>query len=353
MQYFLHSIFYVITLAMNLRKIASLSIGLSFLVLLITGVLSYFQDYSRSTATVHTVFGILFSFGVILHLKNNFRSLKIYTKGKLVVFVFLIGIVFFVGASYQAVPFDLLMDFGAKQKANTTKEINRATYEMLEMNIANELKITIDALRSEHYWHPQMAIWIEDEEGNYIETLFVSKATAKGLFFGGRSKDNFKNFDTNKAASGEYRRVNALPVWSHKRNVQYADGLYVPPSNQPLPDAISGETFTDNFQFITSTKKRSKFSIKIEINVAFDDNEYYSEYDFPDDDTFHNGTGQLGQPSIIFETLIDMEDGKDYYLMELIGHGHHSGQNGNIYTDLSRLTTAKKIMERIVVGVKS
>ena len=77
--------------------------------------------------------------------------------------------------------------------------------------------------------------------------------------------------------------------------------------------------------------------LNIEINVAFDDNEFYSEFDFPDDDTFHNGTGQLGQPSIVFNTAIDMKDGKDYYLMELIGHGHHSGQNGTLYIDLSRL----------------
>ena len=87
--------------------------------------------------------------------------------------------------------------------------------------------------------------------------------------------------------------------------------------------------------------------------MAFDDNEFYSEYDFPNDEIFHNGTGQLGQPSIIFDAFIDMNDQKDYYLMELIGHGHHSGQNGNINQDLSTLTTAKHIVERIIVGVKT
>ncbi|WP_298516198.1 hypothetical protein [uncultured Kordia sp.] len=338
---------------MNFRKIVSLSIGFSFVILLITGILSYFQVYSRSTATLHTVFGILFSIGILWHLKNNFRSLKIYLKSKILVFIVCIGFAFFLAVYYQIVPFNILMDYGATQKATTKKELNRSMYEVLEMNTIHDLKLSIDVLRSEHYWHPQMAIWIEDKNGNYVETLFVSKATAKGLFFGGRSKDNFKDFDEKKDASGDYRRVNALPVWSHKRNVKYADGLYVPPSNNPLPDAISGETFTDNFQLITSTKERSEFILKIEINVAFDDNESYSAYDFPDDETFHNGTGQLGQPSIIFEARIDMNDEKSYYLMDLIGHGHHSGQNGIIYSDVSSLTTAKKIIERIVIGVKS
>lgn len=341
------------TFSMTFRKIISLSIGICFVALLITGILSYFQVYSRSTATIHTVFGILFSLGILFHLKNNFRSLKMYIKGKLVLLLLLIGALFFLGASYQTRPFNELMDFGAKQKANTEKELNRSTYELIEMNMSNDIQLSIDVLRSEHYWHPQMAIWVEDEQGNYVETLFVSKATARGLFFGGRSKDNFKTFDENKDASGDYRRVNALPVWSHKRGVKYADELYVPPSNNPLPDAITGATIADNFQLMTSMKKSSKFNLKVEINVAFDDNEYYSEYDFADDETFHNGTGQLGQPSIIFDTSIDLNDGKDYYLMELIGRGHHSGQNGIINSDLSTLTTAKQIIERIVVGVKT
>ena len=336
---------------MTFRKIISLSIAISFIVLLITGILSYFQVYSRSTATIHTVFGIIFSLGILFHLKNNFRSLKLYSKGKLILLIALISSLLFLGTFYQTTPFDVLMDFGAQQKATQEKELNQATYEIVELNTSNDIQLTIDVLRSEHYWHPQMAIWIEDAQGNYVETLFVSKATARGLFFGGRSKANFKTFDESKDASGDYRRVNALPVWSHHRGVKYADGMYVPSSNDPLPDAITGATLVDNFKILTSIDELQEFQLKIEINVAFDDNEYYSEYDFPEDEVFHNGTGQLGQPSIVFNAEIDMNDSKDYYLMELIGHGHHSGQNGDIFKDLSKLTTAKQIIERIVVGV--
>ncbi|NER16564.1 hypothetical protein [Spongiivirga citrea] len=338
---------------MTFRKIISLSIGVSFGILLITGILSYFNNYSRSVATIHTVFGMLFSFGVLFHFKNNFRSIKNYANGKPFIAIIILSTLFFLGAMYQITPFNTLMNFGAKQKSSSKNELNHATYEFLEMNTSNTIQLTIDVLRAEHYWHPQMAVWIEDMNENYIETLFVSKATAKGLFFGGRSKANFKSFDENKNNAGDYRRVNALPVWSHKRHVKYKDGFYVPPSNNPLPDAITGATLVDNFKLKTSIKPMQKFQLKIELNVAFDDNEYYSEYDFPDDDTFHNGTGQLGQPSIVFQSAIDMQDGNNYYLMNLIGHGHQSGQNGIINPDLSTLTTAKEIIERIVVGVKT
>lgn len=335
------------------RKIISLSIGLSFLVLLVTGLLSYFQVYSRPLATLHTVFGGIFSIGVLFHLTNNFVSLKRYGKVKLLLPIIVVLTSLFLGAYHQLPPFHSIMDFGAKLKANSVKEVNHSEYVVLEMGREKAIQLSLDLLRSEHYWHPQMAIWTEDLQGNYLETVFVSKATAKGLFFGGRSKENFKNFDAQRDATGAFRSVNALPVWSHKRGVLYDNGMYVPTRNNPLPDAITGATLVDSFKLLTSVPYSNAFVLKIEINVAFDDNEYYSEYDFPDDTVFHNGTGQLGQPSIIFETTIDMSDGKNYYLMELAGHGHHSGQTGQIYTDLSTLTTAKQIVERIVVGVRT
>jgi len=341
----------VIRFPMTFRKIISLSISLSFIVLSITGILSYFNVYSRVLATLHTIFGLVFIVGILFHFKNNFGSIKRYSKGKIFVFLTLAIALFFFGVYYQLEPFKAIMDFGAKLKATDKQELNHSSYEMIEMNTEDDLKLTIDVLRAEHYWHPQMAIWTEDMRGNYLQTLFVSKATANGLFFGGRSKENFKDFDAKKKLSGDYRRVNALPIWSHKRGVQYEDGLYVPTNDDPLSDAISGATITDNFILKTSTNSTSVFKLKIELNVAFDDNEYYSEYDFPDDEIFHNGTGQLGQPSIVFDTQIDMKDGKNYYLMELIGHGHRSGQTGELFEELNTLTTAKQIVERIIVGV--
>ena len=334
-----------------LRKLISLSIALSFVVVMITGMLSYFQPYARITATLHTAFGFLLALGIFFHMKNNFHAIRKYCQSALPFTTLLAACLLFAGAYFQLTPFDDMMDFGARLKANTSRKLSHLNYEVIELNTGNEVKLTIDLLRAEHYWHPQIAIWTEDTLGNYLQTLFVTKSTAKGLFFGGRNKENFKDFDKKKEASGNYRRVDALPVWSHKRGVRHADGMYAPSNTGPLADGITGATPVDNFHLSTSTDYTSKFLLKIEINVAFDDNEYYSAFDFPDDEIFHNGTGQLGQPSILFETLIDMTDTNNYYLMELAGHGHHSARTGLVYKDLSTLTTALQIVKRIVVGV--
>lgn len=339
---------------MTFRKIISLGIAMSFLILFITGILSFFSEYTRTVATIHTVFGLIFGVAAFFHIANNFLPLKKYAKGVFFPIILFVIILFFSSAYYQISPVNSLMNYGAKQKAKAGTSTQSSAYEVIEMNLENDIQLSLDLLRSEHFWHPQVAIWTEDSLGNFQNTLFVTKATAKGIFSGGRTKDNFKTFDSEPTNSDEtdYRRVDALPVWSHKRGVQYPDGMFTPTADQPLPDAITGATPLDNFKLDTSIDSLSKFVLKFEINVAFDDNENYSEFDFPDDETFHNGTGQLGQPSLIFEAKIDMSDGKNYYLMELFGHGHRSGGNGEIYKELESLTTALNIVERIVVAAK-
>ncbi len=336
---------------MTYRKIVSLSIAISFTVLMVTGVLSFFTEYTRKLATVHTIFGLIFAIGAILHFANNLLPIKRYSKGILPIIILLLVGSITAAAYFEILPLKKLMDVGARSKAQSGQSLSQH-YEHIQFALDRDIQLSIDLLRAEHFWHPQIAIWLEDSSGNYLETLLVTKATAKGIFAGGRTKDNFKTFDAQKVSVGGMRRVDALPVWSHARGIRYADGMFSPPPEEPLADAITSATPLDNFRFETSCDAMPKFVIKLEINVAFDDNEYYSEYDFANDTIFHNGTGQLGQPSLVYAKEVDLSDGQNYYLMDLLGHGHHSGQTGQLYDDLSHMTTALEIVERIVLGVK-
>jgi hypothetical protein len=36
-------------------------------------------------------------------------------------------------------------------------------------------------------------------------------------------------------------------------------------------------------------------------------------------------------------------------LLRLVGHGHHSGQNGDLYSELNNISTAKQIIDFAVV----
>jgi len=326
----------------------------AFTVLSVTGLLSYFVDYNRGLATVHTIFGILFTVTGLLHILNNIKPLRNYSKRGAVFFMLgLVGVIAFF--SYSELPIaKSFMDFGARSKANLGNSENDNTYSKITMGLGKEHQLSLDIKRAKHFWHPQIAIWTEDTTGVYKETLFVTKATAKGFFAGGRSKENFKELDNVSSMDVDsYRRVNALPVWSHKRGVKYDDGLFAPTYEDPMPDGLSGATPLDNFIFETSVDYQEPFVVKFEINVAFDDNEYYSEFDFADDATFHNGTGQLGQPSLIYASKVNSGSMKTPKIMKLQGHGHHSSQDGSIYEDVSKLTTALEIIEYIVLGFET
>lgn len=147
------------------RKVVSLSIAISFIVLCFSGVLSFFYDYSRILATVHTLFGFIFSLGIFLHIVNNWKAISTYSKGLLLIPISLITSLIFSLAFFQVSPLQSFMDVGARFKANSSKNVDMSRHEVLVMDLSKDLELSIDLVRAEHYWHPQMAIWIEDNTG--------------------------------------------------------------------------------------------------------------------------------------------------------------------------------------------
>jgi hypothetical protein len=257
---------------------------------------------------------------------------------------------------YEPGPIRRMMDWRASRNTQGTNEVSVNDYQFYDHTKGEEADITVDFLKGKHFWNPQIAIWIEDSTGNYIETLLVTTSTAKGLFYSGRSASNFKEAEKEKVeVNTPTRRVDALPYWSHKRNHKYGDGFYSPPPGEPLPDGITGATPKENFYFTTDEvgiDDLKSFRIMVEVNVAFDENEYYSEYDFLEDSLYHGGTGLLGQPSLVYGTTVSRLDPGRYYVLTLLGHGHYSGATGELISNMKTVTTAKYVAERIVAGVK-
>lgn len=260
-----------------------------------------------------------------------------------------------ISAYYEVPPIREMMDWKARKNATSKQEVNQADYQIYEFSKGMSPEITIDFLKGPHFWNPQVAVWIEDTSGHYMETLMVTTSTAQGLFYSGRTSENFREVDEVKQSnSSPTRRVDALPYWSHKRGVKYADGYFSPPGDQPLPDGITGATPTENFHLTSDGETLTSlqvFKVLVEVNVAFDENEYFSEYEFLEDSLYHGGTGLLGQPSLIYSATFSKYDSERYKVMKPIGHGHHSGGSGELFFDLSTLTTARYVAERIVVGV--
>ena len=57
-----------------------------------------------------------------------------------------------------------------------------------------------------------------------------------------------------------------------------------------------------------------------------------------------------GQPSLIYRAEVNLER-PGRYEMQLIGHAHPAGANGQLFSDLSGVTTALHLIEQAVVVV--
>ena len=215
---------------------------------------------------------------------------------------------------------------------------------MAEEKYIEELYVSF--LTGKSHNHPSFVFWIEDIEGNYIQTLFITAYVGSGTF---RYADagNFKW----KNEQGESIRPSSLPYWSHKRNIISRDSIYVPVPENKVPDAYSGATPNGDFRksIKLPTVLPEKFRVLFEINQTWDWNEHWTNDKYPDDEDYMSSC----QPSLIYGVVVNKNDLSGMYHLNPLGHGHYSGDNGILYTDISTLTTAMHIVEDIVVEYKT
>ena len=204
-------------------------------------------------------------------------------------------------------------------------------------------EISLKFYRGESFYYPLMAIWIEDENGNYIQSLFVPVSVATGVFRFGKKENN-------KWISAPKRAPQTLPYWSHKRGIIASDDLYMPDPANTVADAYTGATPVKSFILNSKADKELPvvFRILLEINQNWDWNEYWTNNKFPDDENYNMSC----QPALVYESVIDTRKPLELYQMKPIGHSHYSGKTGELFPDLNTITTALHIADSIVVIVK-
>jgi hypothetical protein len=125
----------------------------------------------------------------------------------------------------------------------------------------------------------------------------------------------------------------------------------MPDADNPVPDAYSGATPTTSFTLTARADGAlpAKFRVLFEINQNWDWNGYWTNDKYPGDVNYMSSA----QPALVYETTVDSRDLQDGYIMKAAGHSHPSGQTGELFTDLSTLTTALQIADSIVVRVRN
>lgn len=365
------------------RAFIGVSLFTAFLVMLITSLLLFTQQHSNLIALIHTLIGMVMVFIVIWHLVKNSKPLLRYLtpfkkySGKRS-FTFPLALIFvgyFIASPFLRLwpameVYQLGQTLKATDKGDTDDEFTYIERALRPEN-ANGQTITIELKKGPYFLWPQYAIWLETLDGEFVQPLYVTSAIATNNFTNKVTKRDPSQVFTSHVIAGAGANPNetfiygeepqtkstrirpeSLPVFLHQLGEKNEKGLYLP-ADESSVDGYSGATMTDNFIYHAKlpTPLTGQYHVRFEINHSFDFNQYYSSDRFPDDDIY-SGDGFSAQPSIVYQALVDFDNPQHLSQMQLIGQGHHSGKDGEVYEDTSNLTTALDLVERLLVSVK-
>ena len=160
---------------------------------------------------------------------------------------------------------------------------------------------------------PQLVAWIEDVNGNFISTVFITEKSSKKTF----------------------NRPEALPVWRHKKN-----------SSKKDVDAVSGATSKMPYNGNINNDllvNGQEYKVFLEINNSFDYNDFWTD----------GNSGVNGQPSLIYSgKFIAGQGDRIEIINNPIGYGSVDGSNGNITNGTDNLTTALTIINGAYITIK-
>ena len=157
---------------------------------------------------------------------------------------------------------------------------------------------------------PQIAVWVEDSDGTYVDTLFVTKKASGNKWIG----------------SPKGGRPESLPDWYRAKGQNPAvkiskDDLDATTSATPKKGIVISKDL--------ELEKGKTYVFKCQANQSFDYNEYYTK----------KNSGVDGQPAVL-------------YAGEMIPDGTEKEIKLEFSGSREKLTTADKIIESIYVVVK-
>ncbi len=324
---------------MKIRQVISLFSTFSFFILLITSSLLFLTAHSNTVSNLHTVFGFLFIVSSIIHIIYNFRIIISYIVNKKstkksikkeFVVTLIFSTVMLFGTILFIPPFSTVLNIG--KTIRKIPGIETKYYETIFLEDEKEgLDMIVELKSGKHYSYtvkglfsytvtPQFAVWMEDTKNNFIKTIFATNKGATGNFLATKN-----------------RRIEALPLWFHKRlDTDYNDNTI---------DSISGASPVSDFNLVTKTGiKERQFRVFIELNRSYDYNEYYPEGS--------ELAGVSGQPALVFSVDIDLDNPQKFYIFQIAGHSHPLGLTGELFPDTSKIDSAFELMDRMLLEIK-
>ncbi len=175
---------------------------------------------------------------------------------------------------------------------------------------AEKISVAVNPGKSYSNRAPQLAVWIEESDGTYIDTLFVTKKASENKWIGS-PKDG---------------RPESLPDWYKSKGQNPAAKI-----SQDQLDATTSATPKKGIVIEKELplEKGKAYTFKCQANQSFDYNEYYTK----------KNSGVDGQPAVL-------------YVGKLIPDGNEKEIQLELKSNKSFITTADEIIENIYVVVR-
>lgn len=223
----------------------------------------------------------------------------------------------------------------------TSCAINRLSDEktvILLEKVENGHSMMISVLKGSHWSHkitpgpfvihiyPQIVFWIEDGEGKFIETLFITGANGK-----------YSKHSTKRKMDDEFFK-HCFPIWSGR---VIKANKKLPTTKNPYPDAITRATPQSSFDLdIKMAELPDGFTVNAEINKSMDYNEFYTK----------EKSDWIGQPSLVYGVEIDKGVKGKEYLLKPIGHSDIGSLDDKLHEDFEGVDTALELVHSIRVA---
>lgn len=185
----------------------------------------------------------------------------------------------------------------------------------LELSPGPNYKTTTGWLLFKIPVYPQVAVWVETTDGQYLGTIFVTSKGEKGSWVSAPSTG----------------RPEALPVWSHLKQGDL-DSVSAATS--------AGETIRDSD--LAAKLPAGDYIILLETNRSYDYNTTYTK----------DNSGVCGQPSIVYRARLSVGNGSATASFEPVGTGSLDGTDGTIRSELQGIDTALTLFSRMEVGYR-
>jgi len=190
--------------------------------------------------------------------------------------------------------------------------------ERIELNFlpGPEYSMLMNKVLYKYTVYPQVALWLETEEGQFVGTIYVTRAVAEQNF----------SFAPGKG------RPEALPVWSHLAKSETLDGISAATVENEESHVYYGKALSDNLE-------PGNYIIQLEINRSYDWNDVYTK----------KNSGVNGQPSVLYRTEVTIGDTVQSLELKPYGRGSVDGSNGEITPGLEGIDTALNLFSLLEV----